>query len=566
MALTVGNGVAYTTHNYIGYRNWHMHTFRAIDVRNPAHPTLLHESEGSGWPVRLQAEGTLLYVGTPGIPIYDVSNPAAPALVGPVSTWEVTDFAVAGAAAYVLEPGGLTIFDISTPAAPRQRGHYTLLSSVDGVRVVGSTLYAYGPHGVQIIDVADPRQPRILSQYQAGGIRDIQVAGPLVYAAGRDFLIIDASDPLSPTLRGAMRYVSAVDLELAGATAYLGIQHCSPAIWPGSGCQYIFASHSTVDVSDPAAPTLVDSHAYPPSSDYNSYLQDVELADGSLYAALQTGIDAHNLASGESQLYPVGYIRDFELAGQRLYAASTTALQIYDASDPQALPLLGSLDVPDPRDVEISGTLAYVASDSGVQVVSAADPAQPHLLASYATFAAASDVEVVGDLIYVAEGEGGLEILRYIGPSETVMTLTPAGGSLSSPDGRLTLSFPAGAVTEPVRLTLLDYPRPPHALSLREHAVRTFALTATGASGSLAELAQPYALTLRYTPAQLHAQAVPESTLGLAIWAGGAWQDAPCETCVFSPQTDQLSVSSPSLGTFALRGRPFQVLMPVVQR
>jgi hypothetical protein len=59
---------------------------------------------------------------------------------------------------------------------------------------------------------------------------------------------------------------------------------------------------------------------------------------------------------------------------------------------------------------------------------------------------------------------------------------------------------------------------------------------------------------------------VPESTLGLAVWADGAWQDAPCGICVFSPQTDQLSVSSPSLGTFALRGRPFQVLMPVVQR
>jgi hypothetical protein len=35
---------------------------------------------------------------------------------------------------------------------------------------------------------------------------------------------------------------------------------------------------------------------------------------------------------------------------------------------------------------------------------------------------------------------------------------------------------------------------------------------------------------------------------------------------VFSPETDQLSVSSPTLGTFTLRGRPFQVLMPVVQR
>jgi len=76
-------------------------------------------------------------------------------------------------------------------------------------------------------------------------------------------------------------------------------------------------------------------------------------------------------------------------------------------------------------DVEISGTLAYLASGTaGVQVVSVADPAHPHLLASYPTFAAASDVEVVGDLIYVAEGDGGAEILRYIGPSETVITLT----------------------------------------------------------------------------------------------------------------------------------------------
>jgi hypothetical protein len=434
------------------------------------------------------------------------------------------------------------------------------------MRAVGSKLYAYGSYGLHIVDIADPRQPRILSQYPAIGIKDIQVAGPLVYTAGHDFLIIDVSDPLSPTLRGALPYVSAVDLELDGTTAYLGVQFCSPAIWPSSGCAYIFAYHHSVDVSNPAAPTLVDSYDYPPSNEYNSYLQGIELAGGGLYAALQKGINVYNLASAESQLYPVGYIRDFEIAGQRLYAVSTTDLQIYAASDPQALPLLGSLDVPAPRTVEISGSLAYVASETaGVQVVSVADPAQPHLVASYATFGQAVDVKVAGELVFVAEGDAGLEILRYIGPSETVITLTPAGGSLSSPDGRLALSFPAGAVSAPVRLALLEYPRPPHAMGLGEHAVRTFALIATGAGGPLTELDQPYALNMRYTPEQLHAQAVPESTLGLAVWADGAWQDAPCGVCVFSPQTDQLSVSNPTLGTFALRGRPFQVLMPVVQ-
>jgi hypothetical protein len=566
--LAVSNGVAYTSASYIGYRDWTYYHTWAVDVSNPARPALLYKYIEAGRPPDIWAAGESLYLN--GVFIFDLRWPQPPVQVATLDVKSFRDMALVGDVAYVLEYNGLTVFDVSAPAAPVRHGHYTMLGTVDGVRVVGSTLYTYGPYGVQIIDVANPRQPQIIGEYSIRRIEDVEVAGSSAYVVAENgFEILDVSDPVSPTLRSRLRYVPTVDVEVRGTTAYLGNRMCFPAPWMPTGCSQTLSSLSRVDVSNPAGPLVEeDIHSYaPPAESRDSYLWDLDVAGDVFYAALGHGIDVYNQADGSNHVYP-GYVWDVEVVDQRLFALTSTELQIYDASDPQALPLLGSLDMSwTLSDLKISGTLAYVASDPhGLRVVSVADPAQPHILASYDAGGAASDLALAGDLVFVAHGQRGAEILRYTGPSETVITLTPAGGSLSSPDGRLTLSFPAGAVSAPVRLTLLDYPRPPYALGLREHAVRTFALTATGADGPLAELAQPYALNLRYTLDQLHAQAVPEATLKLAIWTGGAWQDAPCGICVFSPQTHQLSVSSPTLGTFALRGRPFQSLMPVVQR
>ncbi len=51
----------------------------------------------------------------------------------------------------------------------------------------------------------------------------------------------------------------------------------------------------------------------------------------------------------------------------------------------------------------------------GLRVVNVSDPAAPREVGSYATPGSASDLAVAGDYVYLAEGDGGLLILRLAG-------------------------------------------------------------------------------------------------------------------------------------------------------
>ena len=65
----------------------------------------------------------------------------------------------------------------------------------------------------------------------------------------------------------------------------------------------------------------------------------------------------------------------------------------------------------------VKNSLAYVANDeNGLQVIDVFNPALPLLCGSYFLPGNAYNVAVVGDLAYVADGGGGLWILRYAGP------------------------------------------------------------------------------------------------------------------------------------------------------
>jgi hypothetical protein len=96
-------------------------------------------------------------------------------------------------------------------------------------------------------------------------------------------------------------------------------------------------------------------------------------------------------------------------------------LRVIDVSNP-ALPVeLGALDTPGgaaTHDVEVVGDLAYVAAGyAGLRVIDVSDPTGPVGLGAIWAVEA-RDVEVVGDLAYVADGGYGVYKLRVIDVSE----------------------------------------------------------------------------------------------------------------------------------------------------
>jgi hypothetical protein len=87
-----------------------------------------------------------------------------------------------------------------------------------------------------------------------------------------------------------------------------------------------------------------------------------------------------------------------------------------------ALITVGALDTPhDAGDVEVVGDLAYVADSSyfgsALRVVDVSNPALPVELGNLDTPGLAYDVEVVGSLAYVADGSSGLRVIDVSNPA-----------------------------------------------------------------------------------------------------------------------------------------------------
>jgi len=169
-------------------------------------------------------------------------------------------------------------------------GSYNTSSSVYAVSVVGNTAYVGSQNGLLIIDVSNPISPTLLGSYNTTSkVEDVSVVGNLAYVVdGGGLVIIDVSDPADPIFLGYYEhYTVALGVDVSGSRAYVtGFEE----------------DLGIVDVSDPANPS-------------------------------QLGYWAG--ASGAS---------DVSVVGNLAYLAAYAGLQIIDVSDPSTPSLLGSYD------------------------------------------------------------------------------------------------------------------------------------------------------------------------------------------------------------------------------
>jgi hypothetical protein len=190
------------------------------DVADPAAPRLVGRVSETGVAV---AAGRHLYVaegavprqgsaagqnGGGGMTIVDVSNPAAPRVVGRLDAGALgrrEDASVYGADVNVIAAGARHVYldaevrvgartrdylvtvDVSDPARPREVGRVEV-DFLDGLVVRGATLYAYGTGGsralVRRYDLSNPAAPRETGRYDLDETTDMESVGNLEAANG----------------------------------------------------------------------------------------------------------------------------------------------------------------------------------------------------------------------------------------------------------------------------------------------------------------------------------------------------------------------------------------------
>jgi hypothetical protein len=225
--------------------------FSVIDLANPTAPDIagtIDDNTNLYYPYAVAVSGGYAYVaadtnGTAGkkdFTIVDISNPAAPAVVGSLedktNLYKIRSVYIQGIYAYVVSQnttGGksnLSIIDISNPTLPFVIGTLdddTNLAAAYTVEVRGR--YAYvgtqtsgtgGAHAFTVVDVSNPVSPTVVSSLTNDSNHYfydnyVTVAGNYAYVTTEDdtfaggpgqnnLSVVDISNPSSPTVVGTL--------------------------------------------------------------------------------------------------------------------------------------------------------------------------------------------------------------------------------------------------------------------------------------------------------------------------------------------------------------------------
>ena len=253
-----------------------------FDISDPAAPVLVGSYDTEGYAADVEVVGTLAYVADygGGMQIIDVTTPSAPVWVGEYSTSSCRGVTVAGSFAYLAAGSYMHVVDVSNPAAPVGvaivGSPFGWTSYAQDVTVAGSLAYLTASQGnFHIYDISNPYDPDLTSDwsyYSDGHFLDCDVVGSLVYAATNEgtLVILDVSDPLFPSRVGVSDVLSpASSVSVAGSVAYLGTRQGLAA----------------VDISDPSSPVLLNIY----DTEHETY--SVEVAGSVAFLCSDDGME-----------------------------------------------------------------------------------------------------------------------------------------------------------------------------------------------------------------------------------------------------------------------------------
>jgi hypothetical protein len=139
------------------------------------------------------------------------------------------------------------------------------------------------------------------------------------------------------------------------------------------------------------------------------------------------------LLSEVASVGDLGSVVDVEVSGDIAYLAdSFGGLQVLDLSDPEQPSVVSTFDSPGStrgQGVFVAEPYLYLADGKGVRILDISDPTAPEELGFYDTLGFALDLQVVGDMAYVAAREGGFYIGNFADPAnpEHVSRIFDAG-------------------------------------------------------------------------------------------------------------------------------------------
>ncbi len=381
--------------------------------------------------------GDYLYaVNSSGIfTILDISDSLNVTIASSLSIGDYpTDIVVFNHQAYIAKVGtngGMQIMNVSNPSSPSfitaYPGDYEFITGIqDYVYLTRNSTFS-------VLDVSDSTNIQYASGFEIPGfINDVSVYGSYAYTGSNGFRVIDVSDSTHPVQVGYADIDGSL-VEFAGSSLVLY-------------CPYSMTANNTVhimDVSDPTNPISMDSYTSP------AMTWDL-VVKGTLafVACWWDGVrilnfeDTNNLSlightmgwySGAVPGVDYCYAQAVDVEGNYLYIVDyepfsnedTYGLYIIDISNP-ALPVLINRFQnisSHAQDVKVKDGIVYIADgNGGLEVVDVYDPMNPAVIGYVDLIDGSTGIKADGDYAYISEYIlGGLQIVDISNPAIPVL-------------------------------------------------------------------------------------------------------------------------------------------------
>jgi len=443
-----------------------------FDLSDPAAPALLGRFEHLDDPcicLALEVEGNLAYIasGIHGLRIYDFSDPLQPVLTGACDTpGEAVDLQIAGDLAYIADgySGGLQIIDISDPSAPELLGGCPTGRGCFAVAVSGQYAYcADGVEGFSVFSAADPRHPTLEEFFWQTPYPPFEVytEGNFLYTIGSEGEKgLREKSTWDPSGMGIYDLTDPRHPVLRGV---FDSDQGANAVRVRENLAYIANANATVtvvDLTDPSAPAEVHEAATA------GYSTDLVLAGDRAYLSASMGsllildLAVPTCPTLLGRWWEANNSYDVcRRGGLACVADRRFGLHLLDLSDPEDPRVLSHLAFPSGAwAVLLEGEDAFAAADTaGVFVIDLSDPQAPAVAGHVGVLA--DDLAFDGRYLYTVGMDEQLRVIDMIAPHDPVLC-----GSLQLPGPSLSIAVRGGfgCLTTGSALWVVDLRDPPH--------------------------------------------------------------------------------------------------------
>ncbi len=246
---------------------------QVIDVSNPAAPKIVGTYREIIYSNRaITVAGNYSYIATfNGMVIVNISSPSAPMLTGRFQNSRVWDLAVSGNYAYLVidrnsSNSRMVIVDISSPSSPKLVKTWNVkpdtcwkgpcYNSFEGIAVAGNYAHLAASYGLEIVDITNPEACSLAGRYSELYPYDVAIMNTYayLYTSYPYIKIIDVSNPTGPKYLGSYiaKFGGAQSISISGQRALLVGQHAVTSE-PGYSLEIL-------DLSNPAAPASVAAY------------------------------------------------------------------------------------------------------------------------------------------------------------------------------------------------------------------------------------------------------------------------------------------------------------------